>query len=136
MLQRIQVNGRATLKLQFTWATSCASHTTPNAGPTAQPSVLPSTRRPRGAGTRASKTESTNRGTERLDSSNTSEESDIYAVSRLLARWKRGSYLLEWADGTTSWEPKRNILHRQMIGDFGATYRGFDEGIDVLASRA
>lgn len=42
---------------------------------------------------------------------------------------------MEWVDGFTSWEPKRNILDRQMMRKFEDTYRGLDEGIDILASR-
>ena len=135
VLQRIQVNGRAILQLQFTWTTPCASHTASDARPGRQPSVLPPTRRDRGARTRASKSGTTNRGTERVNSCNTGGENDVHAVARLLARWKRGTYLLEWADGTTSWEPKRNILDRHMIDGFEATYRGFNAGVDVFASR-
>lgn len=135
VLQRIQVNSRATLQLQFTWATPCASHTAPAARPAAQSSELTGTHRGRGASTRASKRPTSNRGLERADSGNTGGENDVHIVASLLARWKRGTYFLKWADGTTSWEPKRNFFDRQMIDDFEATYRGFDAGIDVLASR-
>jgi hypothetical protein len=135
VLQRIQVNGRAILQLQFTWATPCASHEAPAAMPTAQLPEIPGTRRGRGASTRASKRPTSNGGIGRADSGNTDGETDIHIVARLLARWKRGTYLLEWADGSTTWEPKTNILDRQMIDDFEATNRGFDAGIDILASR-
>ena len=136
VLQRIQVNGRAILQLQFTWATPCASHEAPVAMPTAQLSGLPSTRRGRGASTGASKKLTSSRNTERTDSdNNTGGGNDVYIVAKLLARWKTGTYLLEWADGSRTWEPKRNLLDRQMIDDFEATYRGFNAGIDVRASR-
>jgi hypothetical protein len=133
VLQRTQVNGQTTLQLQFTWATSCASHVAPNVGLAGQPSVQPSIRRDSGAETSASETQSTS--AKSLGSGNPDDESDIYDVTRVLARWKRGIYLLEWADGSTSWEPKRNIVYQQTIDDFEATYQGLNEGIDVLASR-
>jgi hypothetical protein len=135
VLQRIQVNGRAILQLQFTWATPCASHEAPAATPTAQLPETPSTRRGRGASTRASKGPTSNGGTERVDADDRDGENDIHIVAKLLVRWKTGTYLLEWADGSTTWEPKRNILDRQMIDNFEATYRGFNAGIDVRASR-
>jgi hypothetical protein len=135
VLQRIQTNDRATLQLQFTWAMPCASHTSPDAGSMVQSPVLPGARRDRGTRTRARAIDIMDRGAERIGASNTSGENNIFAVARLLARWKTGTYFLEWADGTTSWEPKRNILDRRMIDDFETTYRGFNAGIDVLASR-
>lgn len=51
------------------------------------------------------------------------------------ARWKKGVYFLRWSDGTTGWEPRRNIFDKQMLHDFEAAYQGFDEGVDVLDSR-
>lgn len=101
VLKQTKVNGEITFQLQFTWATSCASHVPPAV----------------------------------MSMGNKDDKSNIYAVKRLLARWKTGTYLLEWADGSTSWEPRKNLINKQMIRDFEATYQGFDEGIDVLASR-
>jgi hypothetical protein len=135
VLKRRLVNGRAILQLQFTWATPRASYESPAATPTAQLSEMSSTRRGRGTSVRADKGPTSNGGTERADADDRDGEDDIHSVERILARWKRGRYFLEWTDGSTSWEPKRNILDQQMMDDFEATYRGFDAGIDVLASR-
>jgi hypothetical protein len=136
VLQQTRVNGQTTIQLRFAWATSCALHVAPTIGLAEQPSVQSSIRRDSSAETWSRETESTSRGAERLGFGNTYDESDVYDVKRVLARWKRGTYFLEWADGSTGWEPKRNILHQQTIDDFEATYQGLNEGIDVLASRA
>ena len=135
VLQRTQVNGQTTLQLQFTWATSCAAHMDPEAGPAGQQSVESSLRQDDDAEIWASETELTNHGVKGLSSGNTDGASNIYDVTRILARWKRGTYFLEWADGSTGWEPRRNIVYPQTIDDFEATYQGLNEGIDVLASR-
>lgn len=61
---------------------------------------------------------------------------DVYQVECLLARWGKNTFFLRWCDGTTGWEPKRNILDKQMLDEFEARYQGFDEGVDVLNSRS
>lgn len=69
VLQRILVNGRAILQLQFTWAASCASHITPEVGSMLQPLAEPRmhrNRQHRHTRTRVSETDSMNDKTERL----------------------------------------------------------------------
>lgn len=59
---------------------------------------------------------------------------NIYQVKRLLGRWKR-QYFLLWADGSTGWVSKSDILDQSMMDQFDREYRGFDDGIDILDSR-
>ncbi|KAI1839600.1 hypothetical protein JX266_014189 [Neoarthrinium moseri] len=61
-------------------------------------------------------------------------EDNVFEVKRLLARRWKHKFFLEWADGTYSWEPRRNISET-LVRDFEESYRGFDEGVDVLKLR-
>ncbi|KAI1839749.1 hypothetical protein JX266_014042 [Neoarthrinium moseri] len=61
-------------------------------------------------------------------------EDNVFVVKRLLARRWKHKFFLEWADGTYSWEPRRNISET-LVRDFEESYRGFDEGVDVLKLR-
>lgn len=61
-------------------------------------------------------------------------KNNVYKVSRYLAIW--GKIFLEWEDGTTGWEPKRNILDKEGLALFLEGYRGIDEGVDILDIRA
>ena len=99
-----------------------------------QLSVAPAPRRGRGTRIQASKPSPTNGSTETPGPGNADEDSDIYTVKRLLARW-RTWYFVAWEDGSHSWQPKRNMLNQKMVDDFEATYEGLSAGIEIIASR-
>ncbi|KAK9444895.1 chromo (CHRromatin organization MOdifier) domain-containing protein [Metarhizium brunneum] len=74
-------------------------------------------------------------GTTHQASPNNSDDPDIYKAE-LLARWGKNIFFLRWdIDGSTGWEPRRNILDKKMLHSFESTYAGFDEGVDVLSTR-
>ncbi|KAI1839488.1 hypothetical protein JX266_014301, partial [Neoarthrinium moseri] len=50
-------------------------------------------------------------------------EDNVFEVKRLLARRWKHKFFLEWADGTYSWEPRRNISET-LVRDFEESYRG------------
>jgi hypothetical protein len=62
------------------------------------------------------------------------EENDVFEVDCLLARWGKNIFLLRWADGTYSWEYRRNI-GKQLVCDFEDRYDGFCSGVEVLDKR-
>ena len=68
-----------------------------------------------------------------FDSPEDSEEEE-YPVKRILERWGKNDFLLEWMDGTCSWVPRFNI-DEELMNDFEKTYRGLDEGVTVLRTR-
>ncbi|OAQ65030.1 hypothetical protein VFPPC_06208 [Pochonia chlamydosporia 170] len=64
-----------------------------------------------------------------------SDDDDIYKVE-LLARWGKNIFFLRWdIDGSTSWEPRRNIPDKEMLYNFKSNYDGFNEGVNVLHMR-
>ncbi|OAQ58054.1 chromo (CHRromatin organization MOdifier) domain-containing protein [Pochonia chlamydosporia 170] len=68
-------------------------------------------------------------------SPNESDDTDIYKAE-LLARRGKNIFFLRWdIDGSTGWEPRRNILDKKMLQNFESTYVGFDQGVDVLSTR-
>ncbi|PHH86043.1 hypothetical protein CDD83_10835 [Cordyceps sp. RAO-2017] len=119
-------NGTATFQLQFTWAASCMAHATQH-----EPRKIPK------VDGRALTIQGKRSGVFMEGSSEdpSRQVTDVYQMDCLLARW-RHIFFLRWSDGTTGWEPKRNILDRQMLEEFEAGYQGFDEGVDVLRSRS
>lgn len=137
VLKCIRDNGTMTFQMQFTHTPSpCGIHTT-------HPQIPKDTDQSR---SRAVKPR--NRGflnenscTSRQDvqthqaSPNDAGDSDIYKAE-LLARWGKNMFFLRWdIDGSTGWEPRRNILDKKMLHNFESNYVGFDEGVDVLDTR-
>jgi hypothetical protein len=59
-------------------------------------------------------------------------DTEVYGVECLLERRGKNDFFLEWADGSTGWEPRENILDMEMIEMFESTYQGFDKGVDIL----
>lgn len=55
----------------------------------------------------------------------------VYEVKRLFGQWRKHILLIEWADGKSSWEPRKNV-NKQLVRDFKATYKGFRKGVKVL----
>ncbi|KAG9249962.1 uncharacterized protein F5Z01DRAFT_433426 [Emericellopsis atlantica] len=133
-LKCVRDNGKATFQLEFSWETPCVAHAAQDSSRSSAPLLSRKARNPK---------TNTVAHTSREVTEDSPEESHpgkagdvgIYSVKRMLARWKRGFYFLQWSDDTTGWEPKRNILDKEMLRDFEKTYKGFDEGIDVLNSR-
>jgi hypothetical protein len=64
---------------------------------------------------------------------------DIYRIDGLLARWRKNIFLVQWSDApgvtTTTWEPRKHILDKEMLSRFEASWKGFDAGVDVLGVR-
>lgn len=67
--------------------------------------------------------------------SDSDDNADIYQME-LLARWGKNIFFLRWdIDGSTGWEPRKNILDKEMLRNFESNYLGFDQGVDVLDTR-
>ncbi|KHO11516.1 protein-tyrosine phosphatase [Metarhizium robertsii ARSEF 23] len=60
---------------------------------------------------------------------------DIYRMDRLLARWRRHTFLVKWSDATTTWESRKHIIDKRLLDRFEASWQGFDAGVDVLGAR-
>ncbi|KJZ71100.1 hypothetical protein HIM_09519 [Hirsutella minnesotensis 3608] len=132
VLKCVRDNGMATFQLQFTWTTaSCIEHVSQH-----KPSRLPKVDHQRPA-IPEQRTEIIGGSSEEpIQRDGTDDDSDVYTAECILARWGKHTFFLRWSDGTTGWEPRRNILDKQMLREFEARYHGFDEGIDVLGSRS
>lgn len=66
--------------------------------------------------------------------SNEANGLDGYPVKHLLARWKEDIFLVRWADDSTDWV-RRSDIDPVMVAEFEESYKGFDQGIDILRSR-
>lgn len=132
-LKCVQENNMAIFQLHFTWPTTCPKH-----NPQDQPATkhLRPRRTARGVRPLArEKMQETFFESSLEQPGHPDDESGIYQVKQLLARWGKNLFFLRWSDDTTGWEPGRNILDKDMLREFELTYKGFDEGIDVLKSR-
>ena len=58
---------------------------------------------------------------------------DVYAVDRILTRWKN-KFLLLWGDGTTGWEPRSNIS-TALLDEFENSFQLVNDGVEVIDSR-
>lgn len=134
MLQRVTDNGRVTFSLQFSWS-PCEIHTYGQSG---QQSIdnPPDGRREPGVGTHAppARRPSTGQPTKAARICSSSDELDVYQVKRMLGRWGRHTFFLQWDDGSTGWEPRRNI-DEHMLNEFELTYAGFNKGVEILDTR-
>lgn len=125
VLKCVRDSGTATFQLQFTWATSYLAHDSFNVdrrrlavpGERIEVSVEDTLEEP-------------------IQRDDTDGNANVYQVDCLLARWGKRAFFLRWSNGTTRWEPKKKILDKQMLDEFEASHRGFDEGIDILGLRS
>lgn len=63
---------------------------------------------------------------------------DEYELDRILGKWcRRGKELVfvRWLDGSTTWEPPKDMGNDQLIKQFEREYQGFREGVQILACR-
>ena len=58
---------------------------------------------------------------------------DVYAVDRILTRWKN-KFLLLWGDGTTGWEPRSNIS-TALLDEFETDFQLVNDGVEITDSR-
>lgn len=61
--------------------------------------------------------------------------SNLHPVDRLLDKWGRDDFYVQWLDGTCSWEPRKNIEDPNLIKALNKTHRGLHHGVDVLGTR-
>ena len=130
VLECVRDNGTATFQLQFTWATACEAHGTQD-----QPVTKCHL-----SSRLAAREEQSEKQTESIlgqpsQPDDPNHDPDVYEAECLLARWRKHTFLVKWSDGTTTWEPRMNILDKRMLDGFEAAYEGFDAGVDVLATR-
>ncbi|KAH7142039.1 hypothetical protein EDB81DRAFT_899531 [Dactylonectria macrodidyma] len=69
------------------------------------------------------------------ESGGSAEGSDCFTVERLLVRTDNGDFPVLWPEGTTTWEPRSNILDKEMLDEFEKGYRDYDDGVDILNTR-
>ena len=68
-------------------------------------------------------------------------EENIWEPEALLAKWKGGRatwYLVKWEgfpDEKNTWEPPENIITKELIQNFEASYRGNHLGVRLLKKR-
>lgn len=141
VLKCIRDNGRMTLQVQFTYAPSpCGVHTEqPQQKIHSQPrdkdqpqkrAVKPKSRvMLDDSGALTSKQSVPGPPASPNDAD---DNADIYQME-LLARWGKNIFFLRWhIDGSTGWEPWKNILDKEMLRNFESNYQGFDEGVNML----
>ncbi|KAL7940135.1 hypothetical protein V8C42DRAFT_349727 [Trichoderma barbatum] len=72
------------------------------------------------------------------ESSSGSALDEVYAIDRILAKWKNRRkilYFVQWSEGGTTWLPAEDVLDEKMIKNFEISYQGFKEGIEVVKTR-
>jgi hypothetical protein len=118
VLKCVEENGMATFQLQFSRNTLCMLH-----GGQGQPGARHGRPPPKHDSNKPREPDATAAG------------AGVHPVARILARWRKNVFLLQWADGSRWWVSRADILDKQMLRNFEAGYRGFNEGVDVLATR-
>ncbi|KEY74534.1 hypothetical protein S7711_11538 [Stachybotrys chartarum IBT 7711] len=136
VLKCVRSDGMATFQLQFTWATSCMAHGSQDQAAAKHRQLSNKDQRQR-LSTQEERSGMLSEGSsEQAGSPATPDDgADIYQVECILARWGKNLFFLRWSDGTTGWEPRRNILDKQLLGSFEMQYQGFDAGVDVVGLR-
>ncbi|KID82003.1 Chromo domain-like protein [Metarhizium guizhouense ARSEF 977] len=136
VLRCTRENGTAVLQLQFTsdilWNT-LVSQNDPAPKGHQTPNKLQN-RRPKTAKEKSNQC-TANTARESIHAAYPSVCPDLYRMDCLLARWRRHTFLVKWADATTTWEPRKHIIDQGMLNSFEASWRGFDAGVDVLKAR-
>lgn len=65
------------------------------------------------------------------DTSGSIPEPPSYAVDRILERWKKDLFLINWSeDGSISWVSRDDILDEELVKDFETTYSGYQHGVE------
>ncbi|KID61767.1 uncharacterized protein G6M90_00g113560 [Metarhizium brunneum] len=136
VLRCTRENGTAMFQLQFTsdilWNT-LVSQNDPAPKGHQTPNKLQN-RRPKTAKEKSNQC-TANTARESIHAAYPSVCPDLYRMDCLLARWRRHTFLVKWADATTTWEPRKHIIDEGMLNTFEASWRGFDAGVDVLKTR-
>ncbi|KFA49813.1 hypothetical protein S40293_11513 [Stachybotrys chartarum IBT 40293] len=134
MLKCAKDNSKVALQLEYSWGMSCVAYRTQDTSTTS--AGLPSSRAqgPK-TNTRIQTSGLPMKGSLGESDPDKADEVSIYTVKRILARWKKGFYFLRWSDSIAGWEPKKNILNKQMLHEFKKTYKGFNKGFNILDSR-
>lgn len=68
--------------------------------------------------------------TQRVDTDDT-----IYAIERIVERWGRNLFLLQWVEGSHWWVHRKDILDEELVQKFEADYGGFHRGVEVIGTR-
>ncbi|KAH7021514.1 uncharacterized protein B0I36DRAFT_334560 [Microdochium trichocladiopsis] len=58
-----------------------------------------------------------------------------YPVDRILEKWGRDTFLLQWGDGAVTWELRENIPEA-LTSDFEQDFKGFACGIEILGDQS
>ena len=57
-----------------------------------------------------------------------------HTIDRILERWGRNLFLVQWSDGSSTWAHREDVSD-QDLEDFEKDYKGFRLGVEVLRTR-